>query len=81
MVLLAVTIDKCFMAGLAYFEGLRKLGVTAIRVGAGSPAMLLSMTQRLRPTAIVSVPSFLNRVAEYGRATRHFPWPIRPCGN
>jgi len=65
VVALAVTIDKCFMAGLAYFQGLRRLGVTAIRVGAGSPAMLLSMIDRLRPTAIVSVPSFLKRVAEY----------------
>jgi phenylacetate-CoA ligase len=65
VVVLAVTMDKCFMAGLAYFEGLRQLGVTAIRVGAGSPAMLLSMIDRLRPTAIVSVPSFLKRVAEY----------------
>jgi phenylacetate-CoA ligase len=66
-VLLAVTIDKCFMAGLAYFEGLRSLGATAVRVGAGSPAMLLSMMQRLGPTAIVSVPSFLRRVAQYAR--------------
>jgi phenylacetate-CoA ligase len=65
VVLLAVTIDKCFMAGLAYFEGLRQLGVTAVRVGAGSPAMLLSMMERLKPTAIVSVPSFLKRVAQY----------------
>ena len=65
VVILAVTIDKCFMAGLAYFEGLRRLGVTAIRVGAGSPAMLLSMMERLKPTAIVSVPSFLKRVAAY----------------
>jgi phenylacetate-CoA ligase len=65
VVILAVTIDKCFMAGLAYFEGLRRLGVTAVRVGAGSPAMLLSMVERLKPTAIVSVPSFLKRVAAY----------------
>lgn len=65
VVVLAVTMDKCFMAGLAYFQGLRRLGVTAIRVGASSPAMLLSMIERLRPTAIVSVPSFLKRVAEY----------------
>ncbi len=67
VVILAVTIDKCFMAGLAYFQGLRQLGVTAVRVGAGSPAMLLSMIQRLRPTGIVSVPSFLKRVADYAR--------------
>jgi phenylacetate-CoA ligase len=65
LVILAVTIDKCFMAGLAYFEGLRRLGAASVRVGAGSPAMLLSMIERLRPTAIVSVPTFLNRVAEY----------------
>jgi phenylacetate-CoA ligase len=65
LVILAVTIDKCFMAGLAYFEGLRKLGATVVRVGAGSPAMLLSMIERLKPTAIVSVPSFLKRVAAY----------------
>ena len=65
LVILAVTLDKCFMAGLAYFEGLRKIGATVVRVGAGSPAMLLSMIERLKPTAIVSVPSFLKRVADY----------------
>jgi phenylacetate-CoA ligase len=65
VVILAVTIDKCFMAGLAYFEGLRRIGATAVRVGAGSPAMLLSMADRLKATAIVSVPSFLKRVAAY----------------
>ena len=65
LVILAVTLDKCFMAGLAYFEGLRKLGATVVRVGAGSPAMLLSMIERLKPSAIVSVPSFLKRVAAY----------------
>jgi phenylacetate-CoA ligase len=65
LVILAVTLDKCFMAGLAYFEGLRKIGATIVRVGAGSPAMLLSMIERLKPTAIVSVPSFLKRVAAY----------------
>ncbi len=66
-VILAVTIDKCFMAGLAYFEGLRRIGATAVRVGAGSPAMMLSMIDRLKPTAIVSVPSFLKRVADYAK--------------
>jgi phenylacetate-CoA ligase len=67
LVILAVTVDKCFMAGLAYFEGLRKLGAGVVRVGAGSPAMMLSMIQRLRPTAIVSVPSFLKRIADYAK--------------
>jgi len=65
VVLLAVTMDKCFMAGLAYFEGLKQLGATVLRIGAGSPAMLLSMMRRMGATAIVSVPSFLKRVGEY----------------
>lgn len=67
VVILAVTLDKCFMAGLAYFEGLRKIGATVIRVGAGSPAMLLSMVQRLNANTIVSVPTFLKRVASYAK--------------
>ena len=65
VVLLAVTMDRCFMAGLAYYEGLRQIGATAVRVGSGSPAMLLSLVRRLRPTAIVSVPSFLRVIAAY----------------
>ena len=65
IVLLAVTMDRCFMAGLAYFEGLRRIGCTVVRVGSGAPAMLLSLLDRLQPTAIVSVPSFLKRVAGY----------------
>jgi phenylacetate-CoA ligase len=43
------------------------LGATAVRVGAGSPAMLLSMIERLGATTIVSVPSFLKRVAMYAQ--------------
>lgn len=64
-VVLAVTLDRCFMAGLAYFEGMRKVGATSVRVGPSSPALLLSFVERLRPTAIVSVPSFLRRTALY----------------
>lgn len=67
VVLLAVTMDKCFMAGLAYFEGLRRLGAATVRVGSGSPVMLLGFLERIRPTAIVSVPSFMKRVAQYAR--------------
>ena len=65
VVLLAVTMDKCFMAGLAYFEGLRQIGAAVVRVGSGSPVMLLNLAERLRATAIVSVPSFLKRIAGY----------------
>ena len=67
VVLLAVTMDRCFMAGLAYFEGLKWIGATTVRIGSGPPGMLLSFLERLQPTVIVSVPSFLKKVAQYAR--------------
>ncbi len=63
-VLLAVAMDRCFIAGMAYYLGLRKLGCAVIRVGAATPAMHLDMIRRVRPTAVVSVPSFLARLAD-----------------
>jgi len=62
--LVAVTLDRCFVAGLAYWLGLRQLGCTAVRVGPSSPVMVLEMVERLQPTTIVAVPSFLKMVAE-----------------
>jgi phenylacetate-CoA ligase len=69
-VLLAVTMDRCFIAGLAYFEGLRRTGCTVVRVGSGPPAMLLGLLERLGATAVVSVPSFLKKVALYAAEQR-----------
>jgi len=66
-VVLAVTLDRCFIAGIAYFLGLRSLGASAVRVGASLPAMHLETIQRMRPTAIVGVPSFLCILADKAR--------------
>ena len=64
VVLVAVTLDRCFIAGLAYWMGLQELGCTVVRTGMASPALVLDMIERVRPTAIVSVPSFLRIVAD-----------------
>jgi phenylacetate-CoA ligase len=63
-VLLAVAMDRCFIAGMAYYLGLRKLGCAVVRVGAATPAMHLDMIRRVWPTAVVSVPSFLLHLAD-----------------
>jgi len=63
-VLLAVAMDRCFIAGMAYYLGLRRLGCAVIRVGPATPAMHLDMIRRAQPTAIVSVPSFLGHLAD-----------------
>ncbi|WP_432822805.1 phenylacetate--CoA ligase family protein [Trichloromonas sp.] len=67
-VLIAAAIDRCFMAGLAYFIGLTRIGATVIRGGSSSIAMLEELTVQYRPTAVVGVPSLLLVLAERLRA-------------
>ncbi|MCG3147535.1 MAG: Phenylacetate-coenzyme A ligase [Verrucomicrobiae bacterium] len=57
-VVLAVTLDRGFIAGLAYWLGLQKLGCRVVRVGP-TPALITALVEQLHPTAIVAVPSTL----------------------
>lgn len=66
-VLVAVAMDRCFMAGLAYWLGLREIACGVVRTGASSSLLVLEMIQRVQPTAIVGVPSFLRLVADKAR--------------
>lgn len=65
IVQLMTTLDKRFMAGLAYFLGIRKLGAGIIRVGNGMPELQWDTIRRLRPDTIMCVPSFILRLIEY----------------
>jgi len=67
-VLIAAAIDRCFMAGLAYFLGLARIGATVIRGGSSSVAMLEELAIRHRPTALVGVPTLLLVLADRLRA-------------
>ena len=62
-VLLAVALDRCFMAGLAYFLGLARIGALAIRAGTALLPALAELVLKQRPTAIVGVPTLLLRLA------------------
>jgi len=62
-VLIAAAIDRCFMAGMAYFLGLTRLGSMVIRGGSSSLPMLVELVRRHRPTVIVGVPSLLVTLA------------------
>ncbi len=64
VVQLMTTIDRRFMAGLAYFMGLRQLGCGTIRVGSGVPQMQLDTILKLQPTVLIAVPSFVLRMTE-----------------
>lgn len=66
-VLLTVTLDRCFIAGLAYYSGVTFLGATAIRSGPGQPARQWEVINRLQPDVIVGVPTFLLELGRWGQ--------------
>jgi len=70
IVQIMTTLDKRFMAGMAYFLGLRKLGAGVIRVGNGIPELQWDTILRLQPDAIMCVPSFILRLIEYAEANK-----------
>ncbi|ESU23786.1 coenzyme F390 synthetase [Flavobacterium enshiense DK69] len=65
VVQLMTTLDRRFMAGLAYFLGLRKLGAGIIRVGAGIPELQWDSILKYKPKYLIAVPSFLLKMIEY----------------
>lgn len=67
LVQLMTTLDKRFMAGMAYFNGLRKLGAGVIRVGNGIPELQWDTIKRLQPDTIMCVPSFVLRLIDYAQ--------------
>jgi len=65
---LMLTLDRQFMAGMAYYSGLRKTGGTIIRTGPGMPSMQWDIINRYQTDTLVAVPSFLLRMIEYAKS-------------
>ena len=65
---LMTTIDRRFMAGLAYFLGARELGLGVVRVGNGIPELQWDTIRRIHPTTCIAVPSFLVKLIEFAEA-------------
>lgn len=63
-VMITCALGRCFMAGLAYFEGVRQIGATAVRAGSGNPGILAQVVVLYRPSIIVCVPSQALLMAE-----------------
>jgi len=68
VVQLMTTLDKRFMAGMAYFLGLREMGAGVIRVGNGIPELQWDTIRRFHPDAIMCVPSFILKLIEYAES-------------
>lgn len=65
---LMTTMDKRFMAGLAYFLGLRKMGAGVIRVGNGIPELQWDTIKRIKPDTVMCIPSFILKLIDYAEA-------------
>lgn len=64
---LMTTIDRRFMAGLAYFMGARRLGMGVSRVGNGIPELQWDTINRIHSTCGMVVPSFLMKLIDFAQ--------------
>jgi len=64
VVQITTTMDKRFMAGLAYWLGLRRIGAGIVRSGPGNTVGQWETVERCGTTALITVPSFLLRMLE-----------------
>ena len=71
--LICAAIDRCFMAGLAYFLGGVKLNTKVVRGGSGKPAQHWELIKLLNITVIIGVPSLLYKIGEYARENNEDP--------
>src|SRR4030042_1376369 len=62
---LMTTIDRRFMAGMAYFLGSRRLKSAMVRGGKGIPEWEWGTIKRLSPSALIAVPSFILNIIDY----------------
>jgi phenylacetate-CoA ligase len=64
---LMTTIDKQFMAGLAYYLGVQALKAGMIRIGPGVPALQWESILKNKPTILIAVPSFIINLIDYAK--------------
>jgi phenylacetate-CoA ligase len=63
--LLTCTLDRGFIAGLAYFLGLRAVGAATVRAGNAPLESQARVVRRLRPSVLVGVPSFMRKLGQF----------------
>jgi len=72
-IMVCAAIDRCFMAGLAYYLGGLNSGSTMIRAGSGSPAQQWELIKTTRPTALVGVPSLIRKLGQFALQSNEDP--------
>ena len=67
-ILLTCTMDRCFIAGLAYYTGGVKAGAAVLRNGLASLESHLWIIRETSPTVLVGIATFLVKLAEHAKA-------------
>lgn len=77
--LVCAALDRCFMAGIAYFLGGVKLSASMVRGGSGSAAQHWELIKLTQPTVIVGVPSLMYKIGKHGLDNNENPkdWGIK----
>lgn len=64
---LMTTIDRQFIAGLAYYLGVQEIGAGMIRIGPGVPALQWKSILQNQPTVLIAVPSFIITLIDFAK--------------
>lgn len=64
---LMLTLDRQFMAGMAYYNGIGNIGAAVVRAGPGLPFMQWETMERLNVNSIVAVPSFILKLIAFAK--------------
>lgn len=70
IVQLMTTIDRQFMAGMAYYQGVQKLEAGMIRIGPGVPELQWNSILRYKPRVLIAVPSFILTLINYAKTNK-----------
>lgn len=75
---LMLTLDKLFMAGMAYYQGGQNIEACMLRSGPGQSFKQVNLLKQFRPEAIVAVPSFLLYLLEnHNIADNYQEFPLK----
>ncbi|MFA7274748.1 MAG: AMP-binding protein [Crocinitomicaceae bacterium] len=67
VVQLTTTIDRQFMAGMAYYLGVQELEAGMVRIGPGVPELQWDAILKYGPRVLIAVPSFILTLINYAK--------------
>lgn len=70
-VAVALTMDDCTMAGMAYYFGLRRLGATVVRVGDVPIERVIQLLEEANCTVLIAISERFRQITQYAESLRY----------